>query len=1044
MPADPSPAASFLQHVYEDLDLDAGSLIPASSTPTPGADPQVWSDLGDWLLLGARVGAERIFFVHDDPVLVFSSLPTHTSEDEIMALYRRAWSMARPRCLFIEVNDELRVYNLSEPPVAPDETDRTIKPLEIVQRATDVRSALQRFHRDRFESGAAFEDPALSRSPGRADQRLLRDVRAATAALIQGGLAARHAHALIERAILVRYLEDRAVLTEQYFTDLADVNEHHHAAFRVTNGVDFGTPSLFIRCLADKELSYALFSQLAEDFNGDLFVPDDAEHDAVTEAHLRLLGDLLRGVAGASQEPLFLWAYDFSVVPTSLVSTMYELFYHQEVDGRETSTYYTPPDLVEFVLADVLSPDVLTRNPVVCDPACGSGIFLVEAYRRIVRHEAARENAPLSTARLRSLLLERVAGCDIDESAVRLAAFSLYVAFLNYQSPRDIQKAGALPRLISRQSNDDARTPLVVGDAFAPLRDEQEHIDADPAGTNLPWDAHSFDIIIGNPPWSEPLSRDKSQAERWAKRRALPFGDRSPSQLFLWRALDLLQSDGVAALLISAKVLFNTRTTSKAFRARWLSEARVDRVVNFSQVRRDFFEQAVAPFALVRFAHADDNPAGPFIYETARPVPRGRRGSPALSRLDRRMVDQRALRNRDYLWKTYSAGDHHDDALLARLELDGRLADLLPDRPKAQYGYQRARPDERSGHEPDASWREVPSLKKFESWGPLRSEWCEPVPPNVKFAPDPALFLGRRLVVRRLVAARFGPHARLLTEPMAFRHTTYAIPLDHRPEWEGKVALGTLLSSLGRYWLFMVSGSWGTWKDEIRAEQLLDLPLRLDAHHVATARIVAAVDRLPTATVQQQQLSEAAPSPDASSLLRSLDEAVADLFELTSAERDLVEDFWATQHADATKPVPMRPKDQTTVIDHADDELARYLTVFASVWRPLLGDSADLEGSLWRDPHAEVIAAVFETRAPGDPPQSTSEQSAAWSAVLERYSISLDEQHVGGLLAYGALRAVSDSAILIVKRNEQRLWSATAARQDAEATTAQAMALQRA
>ena len=67
-----------------------------------------------------------------------------------------------PRCLFVEVNGELRVYNLSEPPVAPNDMDREIKPLEIVRLATDVRVALQRFHRDRFESGRGIR----GRRPG--------------------------------------------------------------------------------------------------------------------------------------------------------------------------------------------------------------------------------------------------------------------------------------------------------------------------------------------------------------------------------------------------------------------------------------------------------------------------------------------------------------------------------------------------------------------------------------------------------------------------------------------------------------------------------------------------------------------------------------------------------------------------------------------------------------------------------------------------------------------------------------------------------------
>ena len=103
----------------------------------------------------------------------------------------------------------------------------------------------------------------------------------------------------------------------------------------------------------------------------------------------------------------------------------------------------------------------------------------------------------------------------------------------------------------------------------------------------------------------------------------------------------------------------------------------------------------------------------------------------------------------------------------------------------------------------------------------------------------------------------------------------------------------------------------------------------------------------------------------------------------------------------------------------------------------------DLKGALDRSKCERDRSGLPDLLAgmlPGDQLQS----EASWSAVLDRYSISLDEQRVGGLLAYGALRAVTDSATVIVKRNEQRLWSATAARDDAEATAAQAMALQRA
>ena len=961
--SDASSEGSILDVAYGALDLRGGDLIEAASGPPDGVDSGVWRELGEWLLLGARVGAERIFFVRDDPVFVFSSLPSQASELEIMALYRRAWSMARPRCLFVAVGPELRVYGLDAPPVGLDETNRRIEPLEIVDRAVDVASVLRRFHRDRLESGVAFEDADL-KGGGRADQRLLRDVSAATAALVEGGLNAHNAHALIERAILIRYLEDRGVLTESYFSDVASRKASWRKRWETSQTtLDFGAQSLFIRCLGDKSLAYAIFEQLARDFNGDLFVPEESEQAHVSPTHLGLLRDLLTGVAGASQEPLFLWAYDFSVVPTSLVSSMYELFYRQEVDDPDTGTYYTPGELAEYVIADLLRPEILDRAPRVCDPACGSGIFLVEAYGRIVRHEAARSGKRLTTRRLRELLLERIAGCDINESAIQLAAFSLYIAFLNYQTPQDIRQAGPLPPLIHRGS--DAPGPLVVADAFSATADEPN--DRPLSTETLPWASNSFGVVVANPPWTEPRGKGKGLGERWAERRERPIGDRSPSQLFLWRVLDLLAEDGVASLLVSAKVLFNVRDNSRAFRCQWLTAARLERVINFSQVRRDYFENAISPFALVRFRRANGSPEGPVIYETARQVPRARRGSAALARLDRRVVDQRSLRDHDHLWKTYSAGTHRDEALIARLGLDEQLRGLIPEPPSSWFGYQRGRAGARDARKTPAEWRKLRSLATFESWGPLEEAWFEPFPTHIKRGLDPRLLRGPRLLVRRGVSGEWGVHARFVTEPMAFRHTVYGFPIAPDAEWAGKVALGTLLSTLGRYWLYMVSGSWGSRNDDVRVDDLLDLPLRLDKNHPATGRILAAVELLPQAVPRQAQLSHAPTAPDVSTVLADIDDAVGELFDLTPSERDLVSDFWMSRSTSATQPVGISSTQET--------ELTRYLDVFDMAWQPALGDDAEFDRHVWRDSQAQVIAAVFQTRSPGEPVSQQPEES---------------------------------------------------------------------
>jgi hypothetical protein len=271
---------------------------------------------------------------------------------------------------------------------------------------------------------------------------------------------------------------------------------------------------------------------------------------------------------------------------------------------------------------------------------------------------------------------------------------------------------------------------------------------------------------------------------------------------------------------------------------------------------------------------------------------------------------------------------------------------------------------------------------------------------------------------------------------MAFRHTVYGFPIAPDSEWAAKVALGTLLSALGRYWLYMVSGSWGSRNDDVRVDDLLDLPLRLDRDHPATIRILTAVESLPDSAPRQPRLSHSPSAPDISAVLEEIDDAVSELFELTPSERDLVSDFWMSRHASATRPID--------ISSDPEAQMSRYLDVFATAWRSALADDAQFDRHVWRDAPAQVIAAVFQTRKPDEPAAEQPEDHGAWSAVLERFDLSYPQTATGTLLSYGMLRAVTDSAIVILKRSESRLWSATAAREDAEATIAQAIRLQRA
>lgn len=1046
----------FLRESYEQLGLAQGRLLDAGdSSRAVGVDGDTWTVTGEWLTLASRMGAEKVFFVGDDPVLLFAALPDAATPAQWIRAYRDAWCLARPQCVFLATPDELRVYALSEPPVAEEADWTSIEPLEVVRRAGDVAALLTRFERGQVESGEAFTGREFASRDHRADRQLLEDVRRATDQLIVDGLSPATAHSLIERVLLIRYLEHRGVVTPRYYEEVAAGTVRWGRALSSDPPrpiVNQNAPGLEA-VLANKQFTFAVFERLARDFNGDLFVMSRSEQREVAQEHLDRIQGMLLGDTDPSQPPLFLWAYDFSIVPTSLISSMYEQFFHSATGDDTSGTHYTPPELVQFVVNEVLTPAVLETSPRVIDPSCGSGIFLVEAFRAVVRFEANRRGRRLRAAELRALLLSRIAGIDINAEGVRLAAFSLYLALLNYQRPQDILEAGPLPPLVLHQQDPTRTGILVVGNAFDPTPDEvEELVPLQDVAAVLPWRRETFDVVVGNPPWTEPRGKGKTQEDLWVTTVQRPVGDRSPSQAFIWRALSLLRPRGAVGLLVSAGVIANSR--SQLFRSALLDEVTLAKVVNFSETRTFFFANATAPFLFMHLVATAPEPDSWFAYLTVR---RSRAlsttGSLSFGRMDRRIVRQADVTLRDYLWKAYAWGSHHDANLMAVLGLEMSLGELLTKLDvEAGCGWQRGT------KEAPPFIADLPELdiKRMTLWGPFSDDWLGPAPERVAFPTKEELYKGQRLIVTRRAYAGFGPRARLEQGEFTFRHTAYGVPLQDAPLWQAKVILGTMLSSLGRYCLFMRSGRWGAWHDEVTQEDLLAIPIRLPgSSHSAVRGVIGAIDALralrPTARILAD---EAAWHERQEGVLARLDGAVFDLFELTDAQRDLVADFHATQldfaedrrrsGGDVRVRVGPRAGTFRTIADGASARgtLAPYLRTFLNAWNRELGPDGELRWQVHTSERPAILCVVFTTQ-PAEGRVET-DLLQEWPAVLEGLEAVVDRPVGRELFVNGVLRAVTDTDIVIAKRDERRLWTASAAREDVEATTLRVIQLQQA
>jgi len=164
-------------------------------------------------------------------------------------------------------------------------------------------------------------------------------------------------------------------------------------------------------------------------------------------------------------------------------------------ERKTTGSYYTNPDLIaeliksalDPVIADRLSragPDPAAREQAllsirVCDPACGSGAFLIAASNRLGRELAKiRAGTELPSAvevqaARRDVLSHCIYGVDLNPMAVELAKVSLWInalvgdkplSFLDHHIRCGNSLVGATPELIAGGIPDDAYTP-VEGDS---------------------------------------------------------------------------------------------------------------------------------------------------------------------------------------------------------------------------------------------------------------------------------------------------------------------------------------------------------------------------------------------------------------------------------------------------------------------------------------------------------------------------------------------------------------------------------------------------
>lgn len=282
--------------------------------------------------------------------------------------------------------------------------------------------------------------------------------------------------------------------------------------------------------------------------------------------------------------------YMFAIIEPSILGKIYESFLAERLvlqDGKIAlaqkkeylykSVVSTPVEIVKYMVQNTLEPLCKGKTPQeilhlrIADIACGSGVFLEEAYQYLVDYctewyklndkehlllvEDGMEKLPLVDKK--EILTSCIYGVDIDIHAVEVSKFSLLLKLIeNETEPSVLSSKPILPKL---EDNIKCGNSLVSSEDVEKLNITSEDlINIDPFDWKEINRGDKFDVIIGNPPYvkTEDIKKIHTNAEvKIYKKYRSSHKQFDKYYLFIERAMGLINENGLICYIVPNKFL---------------------------------------------------------------------------------------------------------------------------------------------------------------------------------------------------------------------------------------------------------------------------------------------------------------------------------------------------------------------------------------------------------------------------------------------------------------------------------------------------------
>lgn len=514
------------------------------------------------------------------------------NEEHAIQIHRRVWSQGIAPVLMIVKSDAVEIRNGFMAPSLDGSC-------ESLPWNEDLPKRLEKFHVSRIASSLFWKDFDAS-SQNAVDASLVTSIEQ-----LNIHLGRRHPrlkgnadliNRMIGKIIYLCTLIDRGIVSVAWMEECIRADGATGTSFALEavarNSTEFAPSTWSVTEL------YSVLDGIDQTLNGKVFAISKPERGLIPDDAWRLVHSIVRGraqlVEGGEQLAFFDVAFD--ILRTETISAIYEQFLKSDdqVSQNDEGAFYTPPFLAEYALEQISRTQPLTEHSAILDPAAGSGIFLVQAFRMLMETQRPPEGWHLGNLHLgRDLLRNCIFALDRNAQAIEVCRFSLCLTLIDYVPASDIE---TLAHSSTEKFLPDLSQNVKVAEAI---------------GTR-PFGQRRFSHVIGNPPWTHADGmKSRSNTEKTGSRsetvaigdaeyraRKLPVAHSRMSDRFVWAAkLAYLAPGGILGFLLPTKSLVGRH--SGRFAVEFAKQFQLGFICNLSHLRYRLFATARSPACLV-------------------------------------------------------------------------------------------------------------------------------------------------------------------------------------------------------------------------------------------------------------------------------------------------------------------------------------------------------------------------------------------------------------------------------------------------------------